>query len=133
MPVSVGVRITGLTEARALLGKVAEGASTWQRTRVGAGSDAPYAYWVEMGRFFGGRPGTTRAVHYMQRAFDEVLPTVGPRIAAALPNGGAAISAEAAKLSAEIAARGQQYVTVRSGRLRSSIRPNRGQGLRSFG
>lgn len=131
--ISVGVRITGLTEARALLGRVGEGASTWQRTRVGAGSDVPYAYWIEEGRYFGGRPGRTTPIHYLARALADVLPTIGPRIVAALPKGGAAISAEATKISQDIVARAQGYVTVRSGRLRGSIRPNRGQGLRSVG
>lgn len=133
MTLSVGVRITGLKEARALYARMAEGAVSWQRTRIGVGSNVPYAYWIERGHYFGGRPGTTRAIHYFERAMTDILPTIGPRIAAALPHGGAAVSAEADKISKELAERAQGYVTVRTGRLRDSIRPNRGQSLRSVG
>lgn len=134
MTLSVGVRITGLKEARALYARMAEGAVSWQRTRIGVGSNLPYAYWASEGHYFGGRPGThANATHYFARAMEDVLPTIGPRIAAALPHGGAAVSAEAQKISAEIAVRAQGYAQERSGRLRGSIRPNRGQSLRSVG
>lgn len=133
MSISVGVRITGIKEARALYAKMAQGAVSWQRSRVGVGSDLPYADpWIERGFYFT-RPGRTRAVHYFERAMAAVLPTVGARILNALPGGGSAVSAEAQKISNELAEKAQQFVTVRSGRLRKSIRPNRGQSLRSVG
>jgi hypothetical protein len=132
MTLALGARITGLKEARALIGKIAQGAAAWQRTRIGAGSHVPYAHWIEKGFYFSGRPGQTRAVRYIERAMADILPTIGPRILAALPQGGPAVSAEADKISGELVARAQQYVTVRSGRLRDSISPNRGQSLRGM-
>lgn len=130
--VSVGVKIIGAAEAKAALLKVAEGAAVWQRSRVGASSDVPYAYRIEMGRYFGGRKGSGRAYRYMQQALAEIEPMVGPAIGAALSNGGPAVSAAAAKLSQELARRAQGHAPSVSGRLRRSIRPNRGQGLRSM-
>jgi hypothetical protein len=133
MAISVGVRITGLKEARALFGRMAAGAAALGGARIGVVATEPYSFWIEEGRYAGGRPGQTRAVHYMQRALDEILPTVPSRLGNAMLLGPERARAEADAVGRDIATRAQQLVTVKSGRLRASIRPNRGQSLRSFG
>lgn len=130
--IAIGFRANGLKEAQELVARVEDGCKTWQRSRVGAGTSIPYGHWIEKGFYFGGRPGSTRAVRFMERAAADILPLVGPRIAKALPGGGPAVSGEAQKLSDELAAKAQEYATVRGGGLRGSIRANRGQSLRSL-
>lgn len=130
--VDIGVRISGLREAQAVFGKLAEGGAAWQRARIGVSSDSPYQYWIEEGRYRGGRPGRTRAVHHVERAVAAVLPSVPGRIAAALPQGGPAVSAEADKISNDMAGKAREFVTVRRGGLRGSLRANRGQSVRDF-
>jgi hypothetical protein len=134
MAVRVGVQVLGVPEAKALLGRVAAGAAMLAGSPIGVAAGAPYAHWIEEGFYYSGRPGRTRPIRYMARALEDTLPSVPGRFARAIVSGPGAARAEADRVGQDITARAQAYVTVKSGRLRSTIRPHRGgrQGLRTF-
>lgn len=134
MPVKVGLQITGAAEGKALLAKVGEAGNVWASSRIGVSVGVPYAYWIERGRYFGGRSGAIRnpsgGYRYAEKAMADVLPSIRGMVAESLLEGGAGASKTAEAISARLAERMRAYQPAVSGRLRGSTQPFRGGGIR---
>jgi hypothetical protein len=131
MAVRVGVQIDGLPEAKKLIGDIQTKAGTWARTRVGVEVRVPYAHWIEHGRYFSGRPGSTHAYRYAERAKQDVLGSLGPKVAKSLLPGGDP-SKTATEIATTLQARMRSYQPSVSGRLRQSTVVFRGGGIRNL-
>lgn len=122
----IGIRISGLAEARARLENIAHTIGAWAASQVGVAATEPYSYWIEYGRYYGGRPGRTTAYHYLQKAQRDLVPMMRGAILESLAGGGPGASAAAQALSERGTALAQGYAPEVSGRLRGGIRPLRG-------
>ena len=121
-PTSIGVRISGLEQAQRDLGFIQHQIGVWSRSQIGAIATEPYAHWIEKGFYFHGRPGHTTPIRYMEQALDIVVPMIRGSIAESLVSGAPDASRTAVALSDRLVTLAQGIVTVKSGRLRASIR-----------
>lgn len=131
MAIRVGVQINGLPAAEKVLSDLQHKAGLWARTRIGVEVRVPYAYWIEHGRYFSGRPGSFAGYHYAEQATREILPSIGPEVAKSLsPRGDPSKTAEQLSTRLRDSMRARQ--PSQSGRLRRETVVFRGGGLRNL-
>jgi hypothetical protein len=133
MAVRVGVQIRGWQEAQKMINDIGLRANQWAQSRIGVEVRVPYAYWIEHGKYFSGRPGRIRrgGYYYARDARAEVLPSIGPKMAKSLLPGGDPSQA-AADISGQLQRAMQARQPVVSGRLRGSTVVFRGGGIRGL-
>jgi len=122
--VATTITITGVKEAQATLGRLAEGAEAAGRTTIRVGATAPYAGYVERGtRRMRARPFLAPALATAERSLKG-------RLVAALPKGAQAAAAAMLGVGSEVKVTAQRLAPVRTGNLRSSIYYTTGTGRR---
>ena len=127
--IGMQVDVRGDKEVQAFLKKLQEGARAAEDTTVLVGSGLHYARYQE----FGTRRGL-RGRHYLTNALRRVESRIGPELAAALPQGPAAVNAALLRLAYEVQAEAQRTAPVKTGSLRRSlhtVQSPRGGGLRA--
>ncbi len=123
---AIGIRISGLAQARARLAGIEHTIGAWAAAQVGVAATEPYSYWIEHGRYYSGRPGRTQAYHYLQQAQRDLVPMMRGAVLESLGGGGPGASATAQALSERGAALARAYAPSVTDRLRRGIVPLRG-------
>ena len=123
---SIGIRVSGIHEARKHLGFIQHQIGVWARSQIGAVSTEVYSHWIEKGFYFGGRPGRTRARHFLENAQKDLEPMIRGAVAESLVAGSPDASRTAVALSDRAVTLAQGYAPEVSGRLRAGIQRLRG-------
>lgn len=116
------ITILGVEEADAYLTRLHAGCQTVGRTSVQVGTSVVYAHGIEFGRRRSGRLARAAGGALMLTgALEAVMPSIGPTLADALPNGDAAADKALLGLGYKVEAIAKARTPVRSGHLRRSI------------
>jgi hypothetical protein len=118
----IGIEIRGLAATAAVLRTYELGCRAAEATAVVVGTDLPYAYGQHEGRYRSGRLARRGGgTFYLTRAAVAATPRIARRVAAALPNGPAAVGAAMVAGGLDVVAAAVPLAPVKSGSLRRSI------------
>lgn len=118
----IGVQIRGLRETAAVLDRYALGCRTAEADAVVVGTNLVYAYGQHQGTYRSGRLARRGGgTYFLTRAAAVVAPSAGPILAAALPNGPAAVGRAMEAIGFRVHAAAGPLAPIRTGALRQSI------------
>lgn len=118
----VGVEIRGLRAAAEVLARYELGCQAVEATAVVVGTNLPYAYGQHEGRYRSGRLARRGGgTYFLTRAAAQEAPRIAQGIAAALPNGPAAVGQAIVAGGYRIQAAAVLLAPVKGGGLRGSI------------
>jgi hypothetical protein len=119
----IDVTLSGHEKALSLLGLLRGASAEVGRTHISIGSGLPYTYWIEYGRYAGGRPGQRRAgpAHMLQAGLEEMERLAPDAVARNLERGPGVVRNALAGVAARGTDIARQRTPVVSGNLRASI------------